>query len=162
MLAEAQRSHPLLTHAGQTLPSTTYDAEATPFEGELSEPRPPVEQLDIGIVPMPDIRRQVAASAADAGLDPDRVADLVLAVTEAATNTIRHAGDAGVLRIWHDAGRVVCEVRDRGRIRDPLAGRLPVSEDRPDGRGLWLINQLCDFVQIRSSDDGSVVRMHVG
>jgi anti-sigma regulatory factor (Ser/Thr protein kinase) len=28
------------------------------------------------------------------------------------------------------------------------------------GRGLWIANQLCDLVQIRSSAAGSVVRMH--
>jgi hypothetical protein len=27
-------------------------------------------------------------------------------------------------------------------------------------RGLWLVNQLCDLVQLRSPDDGVVVRLH--
>ena len=29
------------------------------------------------------------------------------------------------------------------------------------GFGLWLANQLCDLVQIRSFADGSVVRLHL-
>jgi anti-sigma regulatory factor (Ser/Thr protein kinase) len=37
---------------------------------------------------------------------------------------------------------------------------------RPDqlawgGRGLWLANQLCDLVQIRSGARGTVVRLHM-
>jgi anti-sigma regulatory factor (Ser/Thr protein kinase) len=28
------------------------------------------------------------------------------------------------------------------------------------GRGLWIVNQLCDLVQIRSAPSGTVVRVH--
>ena len=31
----------------------------------------------------------------------------------------------------------------------------------PGGRGVWMANQLCDLVQVRSSDDGTVVRLHM-
>jgi anti-sigma regulatory factor (Ser/Thr protein kinase) len=55
----------------------------------------------------------------------------------------------------------LCEVRDRGRIVEPLVGRLPPPLDRHGGRGLWLVNHLCDLVQIRSTEAGSVVRVHM-
>ena len=55
----------------------------------------------------------------------------------------------------------MCEVRDEGRVSDPLVGRVRPTIDRRDGRGLWLVHQLCDLVQIRSGDDGTVVRAHV-
>ena len=29
------------------------------------------------------------------------------------------------------------------------------------GRGLWLANQLCNLVQIRSSPEGTTVRLHM-
>jgi hypothetical protein len=29
------------------------------------------------------------------------------------------------------------------------------------GRGLWVVNQVCDLVQIRSSNAGNVVRLHM-
>ena len=29
------------------------------------------------------------------------------------------------------------------------------------GRGLWLVHELCDLVQLRSSPAGTVVRMHM-
>jgi anti-sigma regulatory factor (Ser/Thr protein kinase) len=61
--------------------------------------------------------------------------------------------------VWRDGDALVCEVRDRGQLGDPLAGRRPTPE-QPDGRGLWLVNQLCDLVQLRSSASGTVVRFH--
>jgi hypothetical protein len=30
-----------------------------------------------------------------------------------------------------------------------------------EGRGLWLINQLCDLVELRSDGSGTTLRMHV-
>jgi len=42
-----------------------------------------------------------------------------------------------------------------------LVGRLPPPVDQYGGRGLWLVNQLCDLAQIRSSPDGTVVRVRM-
>jgi anti-sigma regulatory factor (Ser/Thr protein kinase) len=55
----------------------------------------------------------------------------------------------------------VCEVRDGGQLSDPLVGRRRPSSDQIGGRGLWIANQLCDLVQVRSSDEGAVVRLNV-
>jgi len=52
------------------------------------------------------------------------------------------------------------EVTDGGHIDDPLVGRrmpLPLASG---GRGVYLVNQLCDLVQIRSSPKGTTVRIH--
>ena len=38
----------------------------------------------------------------------------------------------------------------RARRRTPLAGRRRPAPSEPDDRGLWLANQLCDLVQVRS------------
>ena len=103
----------------------------------------------------------MARHAAAAGLDPTRAADLVLAVDELATNSLRHGGGRGTLRIWRDHSALVCEVRDAGRIEDPLAGRERPAVDRDGGQGLWMVNQLCDLVQLRTFPSGAVVRVHV-
>ena len=84
----------------------------------------------------------------------------MLAVNEVATNSIRHGGGRGVLRIWHAAGALVCEVADSGRIADPLAGRQRPVSGQSGGHGLWLCNQICDLVQVRTFATGSVVRLH--
>ena len=56
---------------------------------------------------------------------------------------------------------LVCSVRDRGRIEDPLVGRERPRAEQASGRGLWIANQLCDLVQIRSGELGTEVRMRM-
>jgi len=84
-----------------------------------------------------------------------------MAVTELATNSIRYGGGSGTLRCWSRPGALICEVRDAGRISRPLAGRVRPREEQEGGYGLWLVNQLCDLVQVRTFEDGSVVRVHM-
>jgi anti-sigma regulatory factor (Ser/Thr protein kinase) len=104
------------------------------------------------------LRAYVAAWARGAGLDEQSTTALVAAVNKIATNSLRHGGGRGELRVWTDGGAVLCEVTDRGRLTAPLAGRLPPAAD--DGAGLWLANQLADLVQIHSAADGTAVRVH--
>ena len=94
-----------------------------------------------------------------AGLDRGRTADLVAAVNEVATNSVCHGGGRGTLRLWPEARTLVCEVSDAGHISEPLVGRQRPDGDTADGRGLWLANQLCDLVQVRSFRSGTVVRL---
>ena len=107
------------------------------------------------------MRKRVVAAARDAGLDPIRGEEFQLAVSEIAANSVRHAGGMGLLRVSTEASSVVAEVRDPGRIADPLAGRQRPEIDQVGGYGLWIANQLCDLMQIRSFDDGNVVRLHM-
>ena len=95
------------------------------------------------------------------GLPEGRIDDLVLAAHELVSNSVRHGGGTGTIRVWHDGHAVVCEVTDNGRIGHPLVGRQLPADDSLGGRGLWMANQLCDLVQIRTFADGSVVRLHM-
>ena len=61
------------------------------------------------------MRMFVSERAARAGFGRERISDLVPAVNELATNSMRHGG----------------------------------------GRGLWLVNHLCDLVQVRSRRPGT-------
>jgi anti-sigma regulatory factor (Ser/Thr protein kinase) len=72
-----------------------------------------------------------------------------------------HGGGAGTLRLWREGGSLLAEVEDQGWIEEQLVGRLRPDIRREGGRGLWLANQLCDLVQIRSGERGTVVRLHV-
>jgi hypothetical protein len=56
---------------------------------------------------------------------------------------------------------VTCEVRDSGFIAEPLVGRFRPSAAVEGGHGVWLANQLCDLVQVRSSRAGTTVRLIV-
>jgi anti-sigma regulatory factor (Ser/Thr protein kinase) len=156
---EAHHSHPWLRHAGVCSESTTFGE--SPANASPLSPVPRRAHREVfGADDVRRIRRLVAGVAAQAGLAADRAADLVLAVSEIAANSTRHGGGSGTFRAWITGESVICEVRDRGRIEHPLAGRLRPKPDQPGGRGLWLANQLCDLVQIRVTARGSTVRLH--
>ena len=108
------------------------------------------------------LRAFVRTQASERGVAPQRINDLVLAVDETVTHSIRYGGGGGVLRAWSQDGEMIFEVGDQGLIDQPLVGRLSPDPNQPGGFGLWLANQLCDLVQIRSSLHGSLVRLHVG
>jgi anti-sigma regulatory factor (Ser/Thr protein kinase) len=81
------------------------------------------------------VRSLAEAQAKEAGLPDDRVVDFVLAVSEVAANTIRHARSPGSIRIWSDDQAITCEIRDEGIITDPLAGMRKPSPDATGGHG---------------------------
>jgi anti-sigma regulatory factor (Ser/Thr protein kinase) len=157
---EARCSHPVV----DARESTHYrgaERLLSPFEAPLPAPAAPATTTGFDAHSLEEVRATVADCAGRAGLDRGRAADLVLAVNEAAANSVVHGGGHGVLRAWRENGALVCEVRDRGRIADPLVGRRRAALDAPTGRGVWIAHQTCDLVQLRSSADGTVVRMHV-
>jgi anti-sigma regulatory factor (Ser/Thr protein kinase) len=108
-----------------------------------------------------EVRSLAEKQARMAGLPDARVADFVIAVSEVAANTVRHARSPGFMEIWRDADEIVCEIRDAGVIADPRAGREPPPPGAAGGHGLWLVHQVCDQVELHSDEDGTVIRMHM-
>ncbi|HEX8745453.1 MAG TPA: sensor histidine kinase [Thermoleophilaceae bacterium] len=162
VIEAARRTHPIVGEDGVTRRSGAYrNPRLDPLGGDLEPPPARREELPFTLADLSAVRSMVDAWARAAGVSRTRTADLVLAVNELATNSIRHGGGAGVVRSWREPGRFVCEVRDSGRIDDPLAGRGLPTDARQGGRGLWLVNQLVDLVQLRSLRDGCAVRLHV-
>ncbi len=107
------------------------------------------------------IRAVVHRYAIQAGLTEARAIDLTLAVSEVAANTVKHAKSPGSLKIWYDAKEIVCQIHDEGIITDPLAGRRQPSLDASGGHGLWIVNQVCDQVEILSDETGTTIRLHM-
>ena len=164
VLEEAERSHPYLSERGAARTSAGYRGlaqAAEPFAAPLPDPPTPPAELGFGPGSLVGLRELVSRQAAAVGLDPGRAADRVLAVDEVATNSLRHGGGRGTLRVWPEDGALVCEIRDAGRLQDPMAGRERPTPERDGGRGLWMVNQLCDLVQLRSFPDGAAVRLHM-
>lgn len=162
VLSEARCSHPHLHSRGVDLESPDYpglDEVAAPFGEVLPEPASQPHTCVFQAGTLAALRQFVSRRATGAGLTGDRLNDLVLAVNEVATNSVLHGGGGGIARVWHEGGAVVCEVGDRGRIADPLAGRERPALDQTTGYGLWLANQLCDLVQVRTFARGTAVRM---
>jgi anti-sigma regulatory factor (Ser/Thr protein kinase) len=107
------------------------------------------------------LRAVVYRYAIQAGLPESRAIDLVLAVSEVAANTVRHARSPGSLKIWYDTEEIVCQIQDEGVITDPLAGHRRPSLQAGGGHGLWIVNQVCDEVEMRSDATGTTIRLHM-
>jgi anti-sigma regulatory factor (Ser/Thr protein kinase) len=160
----ARRNHPFVREPFGPAVSASFpgvDALVVPFDDPL--PAPPADAVfaPFDEQTLVDARALVGVYAQRAGLTQARAGALVLAVHEVAANSIAHGGGQGTLGVWHDPSGVVCEVRDRGGVMDPLAGRKRPGLNNEGGRGLWIANQLCELVQLRSFGTETVVRLHV-
>ena len=163
VIEEARRSHPVVSDGDVPWSSASYEqpAVAGGLDKPLSEPPADARELRFDVETLDSVRAAVAAEAVAAGMDAGRAEDLALAVDELGANSVRYGGGLGTLRVWREAVAVVCEIRDAGRIDDPLTGRVRPGPHAPGGRGLWLANELCDLVQLRSFADGVAVRLHM-
>jgi anti-sigma regulatory factor (Ser/Thr protein kinase) len=164
VIEEALRSHPYVSDGREPTESAQYrglDQISAPFDRPLSEPPATAEELRFDMDTLPDVRGLVHRLAGAAAIEPARINSLVLSVNEIATNSVRHAGGKGILKVWEDGDALVCEVTDTGRIEEPLVGRRRPELDQPNGRGLWLANQLCDLVQVRAFENGGTVRIYM-
>jgi anti-sigma regulatory factor (Ser/Thr protein kinase) len=164
VVEEAGRSHPFLVRDGGSRRSDRYpgtEAFDVPFSTPL--PPPPTSSVDLLFEAgaMSELRSLVASEAMEAGLGGVRAEETVAAVNELASNSVRHGGGGGVLRMWMTADSFICEVSDGGHIDEPLVGRRRPRTDMPGGRGLWMVNQLCELVQVRTGSEGTTVRVHV-
>jgi anti-sigma regulatory factor (Ser/Thr protein kinase) len=160
VIEEAERSHPWVG-ASESTRFRAGDGAPPQLSAPLAPPAADATEHRIVWETLPQIRALVAEHARAAGVSETRAGDLVLATHEVAINSIRHGGGEGFLRVWHNGGTVLCEVRDRGRLDQPLAGRTRPELDKDGGWGLWLANQLCDLVQLRTLPEGNVVRLHL-
>ncbi|MET9700905.1 sensor histidine kinase [Streptomyces sp. NPDC006529] len=162
VLQSLSRCHPLIRRDGHYTRNDGYlSAETYPFE-VLADPCDPYQELSYSHGDLAAIRSKVAQCASDAGVPEEQLPKLAVAVTEIATNSIRHGGGKGTLRTWAQDATFLCEFRDAGYIPDVMAGRVRPSAEQIGGRGLWLAHQLCDLVEIRSTPDrGTTIRLHM-
>jgi anti-sigma regulatory factor (Ser/Thr protein kinase) len=166
VIATAACTHPWLGEHGATSASGHYvhvDEVVDPLRDPLVEPPPSARGIVFEQESMYYARRFVAEAAERAGFDDEPIQDLLVAINELITNSVRHGGGGGVLHVWTEPEGLVCQVRDRGRIAGRLLGReLPAPErEGGGGLGLWLVNQICDLVQVRAFEDATVVRVHM-
>ncbi len=141
----------------------------------------PVDWIELAVPPTPEYLQLVravvgAAAGSSAGavscLDPGRVADLRLVVSEAVTNAIEAQGSVGVpdrilIRCRVEFDHVVVEVADRGPGFDPDAvADLPDVETperlrHESGLGVALMQRLADGAAVESGPDGTTVRLTI-
>jgi anti-sigma regulatory factor (Ser/Thr protein kinase) len=142
---------------GPAVPDTVVQAA---FSAALpAPPGTPQRRRSYRADDVPAVRQLVADVARSWGLAGERVEALVLAASELATNSVRHGGGEGAVSVWRDFGGGVLEFTDGGHLADPLVGRRSPGAQLDDGFGLYMVNQLCDLVQLRSSPAGTTVRL---
>ena len=161
---DAHRTHPEMLTPTRRWESPRYAdpvAVAARFNQPLPDPPAGTASIAIDLFNLRDVRHFVAEQASWAGLGVDRIDELALAVNELATNAVRHGGGTGELAVWVQDDHLVCQLSDRGSLSNPLAGRIPPPHEAPGGRGLLMVNQLCDLVRIHTSPDGTTIRIHL-
>ena len=163
VIDEARRSHPYVTEGLTRRESGVFRGVEGSRAAMAPLPTPPegCERFAFRRGDLAAVREMVAAGAVQAGMSKSRTEDLISAAHEVASNCVRHGGGAGDLRLWRDDGALITEFRDGGRLEDPLIDRVRPAAHAAGRRGLWLANQLCDLVQIRTLPSGTVVRLHM-
>jgi len=159
----AERTHPVLITGGRSRPSRSYrGAGLFPAGCDQPLPSPPARAAALAYRDdLAHVRAFAAAQARRAGLPTGRARDLVIAVSELAANTWRHTDAGGTVHIWSADGELLCQVHDSGHVSDPLAGRRRPIPDAGRGHGLWVVNQLCDLVELRTGGTGTTIRLHM-
>lgn len=164
LLRQVRQAHPCLAENGQAVASSSYvGARDYLAAGDRFDDLAPMPSYSKVVCPPADAAaRDVVAAFARGFLPPNRIDDLVFAANELVANAEEHGGGLLHLALWVDGATVVCEVADRGPgLLDPMSGYLPPPKPLDRGRGLWLVRQLCDLVELRTSEAGTRVRLHV-
>lgn len=161
VIADAHATHPTVVRAGSGHEESSRAYAPADVVARYNRPLPSAahgpafrfEKESLG-----DARHFAADEGTRLGLTSPRREDLALATAELATNSVVHGGGSGTVALWAEDGHVVCEVRDRGHLTDPLAGRRPASREQCGGRGLLMVNLVADLVRMHTGPAGTTVR----
>ncbi len=123
----------------------------------------PVERFELTVRAEPSalalVRQALRRLGSAVGLSEDRAFALQVAVGEAMNNVVEHAyGAAGGTVCVHarrQGGAVLVDVEDHGRWRPERP------EERERGRGIRLMRELADSVEIQTTPSGTTVRLTI-
>jgi hypothetical protein len=165
IVADALRTHPAQITGPDLSPSPDF---IDPVEfarscdtGPLAQP--PADAAAFGFDgDLRGLRRFIASRADAYGVTGDRAEMLILAVSEVGAYLKNQGPGAAAVRAWEQPGAVVCDFRQPGTsISDPFLGLRPASLEPGADDGLWLANQICDWMDIRSDADGCAIQLQV-
>jgi anti-sigma regulatory factor (Ser/Thr protein kinase) len=108
------------------------------------------------------VRHAIQGAATERLIPPDDTADLVLAVSEAFNNAVRHGNCRPEDCVWvtarWDPAEVTIELRYRGEPFPAEEPSLPPASS-PRGRGRYIMNRLMDAVEYRFDAPWTELRM---
>ncbi|MET0693569.1 MAG: MEDS domain-containing protein [Propionibacteriaceae bacterium] len=158
---EAYRSHPVVVESQTQQDNTSYAGQThveSLFAADLSEPDQIVRPARFTAQDVGRLFTYIKLEVYVAGLSPTDAGELATVVQRLAESSLARGASCGTVRMWRQPHAVVCEVADDAPLSDPLAGRrMPMAGEHD---ALWLANQTCDLVQLRSSLTGTAVRLH--
>ena len=161
VIEEAHRSHPVLVEADSYAGSGKYGGRPhvdSLFSRELEEPVTAPVGMTFSPADINGLEERITVELVGAGLAAESAAHLATATHQLAVCSLSRGAASGRVRLWRQPHAVICEVFDDTVVHDLLLGRrVPFGEEHD---GLWLANQLCDLVQLRSTTSGTTVRVH--
>jgi anti-sigma regulatory factor (Ser/Thr protein kinase) len=163
-LEQARRNHRSVADLAATTRRTRHSEKSEVHQlgvDSLWDAPGDAQRFDVDVNSVGTARKALYEFAHAFGMSDSASSDCALAGHEVISNSLRHGGGKAHLSIWRDAETLICQVTDSGHFEEPLAGRKRPGETGRSGRGLWIANQLCDLVQIRSMHAGTVVRLHM-
>jgi anti-sigma regulatory factor (Ser/Thr protein kinase) len=160
--ADARATHPEVWCDGGWGTHPSYRPPGEHLRACPAPPPPPGEPMPLddpwSLAPL---RERVAEAGWRAGVDSGVLADFEIAANEVAANALWHARGPRDARVGVVDGALVCEVRDGGPGLDPLVAHMPPRAGSGAGRGLWIVHQLADVVQVIPENGGTRVRVEV-
>ena len=105
---------------------------------------------------IPAVRRFTQAFGARRGIRSARLADFVLAVSEAAACATAVGPCATRVRLWVAGSRVFCDVRGNGMlVRQSASGATDAARPgEEEALRRWVLRRLSDHVSVASGPDG--------
>jgi MEDS: MEthanogen/methylotroph, DcmR Sensory domain len=162
VIKEAHRSHPAVMDGDSYQGNSQYGGRAhveAMFGSDLPELDGKPAEYTFTRESVDRVFNIVTLEAYGAGLWSDKVTELAATARRLASCSVRRGAMEGTIQMWDAPHALICEVSDNTMIDDVLAGRRAlVSSDRD---GLSSANRRCDLVQLRSTNSGTTVRLHM-
>ncbi|MES4890980.1 sensor histidine kinase [Streptomyces sp. NPDC096012] len=165
VISLVRQTHPRI-HEGARLRQNPDYRDPRDFVADVdNRPLPPSGHSAASMEVRPDdlhaVRVFVAEQAKNCGVAGDGLYNVLVAVTEVATNALRHGRAPVSLRVWPDDG-LVCEITDSGHWQpEEFLSWVPPESARKSGFGIWGVGMLCDTVQVRTGPKGTAVRLRI-